>query len=209
MYLVQWRIRYGTNVEESRQGTGFRYEKIAGNTSASSLYSTSWKKERVKSISILEWKKKNLEIQRDSVRETVKKIEPNRKEGVWVSARIELKIYFVGKDGTREIRALPWGRHAPTSNRAKWRVHRYALTRPKSFIVQLPICSPQENCFAARPSDPSCLSAFLLFSSPPLPRCPFSFRFSYEKKKRKHFCFVSDSSLFNIATFLCLCRLCV
>lgn len=55
-------------------------QRIRSSSHAFSLYLT--KKERVKSISILEWKKKNLEIQRDSVRETVKKIEPNRKEGV-------------------------------------------------------------------------------------------------------------------------------
>lgn len=54
--------------------------RSSSHASAFSLYLT--KKERVKSISILEWKKKNLEIQRDSVREIVKKIELNRKEGV-------------------------------------------------------------------------------------------------------------------------------
>lgn len=55
----------------------FYARKSQGIRSSSSLYSTSWKKERVKSISILEWKK-NLEILQ-SVRE---KIEPNRRRRV-------------------------------------------------------------------------------------------------------------------------------
>lgn len=93
---------------------------------------------------------------------------------------IELKIYFVGKIVEQaEICALPWGRFAPVEfSRVTCR---YVLTRPKSFIVQLPICSPRK--IALPPGYPpsfcvlrSSYSSFLFMEFHLLPLPIFHFR---------------------------------
>ena len=127
----------------------------------------------------------------------------------WVSERpaIELKIYFVGKIVEQaEICASPWGRLALPSGSAKV-TRRYALTRPKSFIVQLAICSPRKIALPGRvstlcPRAAACTFLLFFFPIPSVEfhlRPPRFFQLSFAGR-----IFIREKFVSQISKFLCV-----
>lgn len=161
-------------------------KKIAGIRSSSSLHP----------FNELEERQNRFSLDGKSIRETVKKQERvDGKEIVSQRATIELKIYFVGKMVERSVdMRSALGQTCPR------RSNTYIGTRLRDLNHLSSNCqfaAPRK--IALPPGHPTPRAAFY---SSPSPSLSALFPLFLRKKTEKHFCFLSDSSLFNIPIFL-------